>query len=144
MDFEELEEVEKVRGGPKKQGSGARKVATKSGQVIGIGPTGCRVLTGENAAQCRPKSGLAVGDFVDVDNATADVAAKAAMVATSYSEVTARRVSNTQTAAVNPLFCAAHGCVPAFSTRETSTPVEQVARRRRRRRWLSRFAAVPP
>jgi ribosome biogenesis GTPase / thiamine phosphate phosphatase len=67
VEFEEFEEIEKVRGGPKKQTSGARAVATRVGQVIGIGPTGCRVLTGEDALQCRPKSGLAVGDFVDLD-----------------------------------------------------------------------------
>lgn len=69
MEFEEFEEVEKVRGGPKKQAPGARAVATKSGQVIGIGPTGCRVLTGDDAVQCRPKAGLAVGDLVDLDEA---------------------------------------------------------------------------
>ena len=69
MEFEEFEDVEKVRGGPKKQGSGARAVATKTGQVIGIGPTGCRVLSGDDAIQCKPKAGLAVGDFVDLDEA---------------------------------------------------------------------------
>jgi ribosome biogenesis GTPase len=69
VEFEEFEEVEKVRGGPKKQGSEARAVAIRAGQVIGIGPTGCRVVSGEQAVQCRPKSGLAVGDFVDLDDA---------------------------------------------------------------------------
>jgi ribosome biogenesis GTPase len=69
VEFEEFEEVEKVRGGPKKQSSGVRAVATRIGQVIGIGPTGCRVLTGDEAVQCRPKAGLAVGDFVDLDEA---------------------------------------------------------------------------
>ena len=69
MEFEEFEEVEKVRGGPKKQGSDARVVAITAGQVIGIGPTGCRVLSGDQGIQCRPKSGLAVGDFVDLDEA---------------------------------------------------------------------------
>jgi ribosome biogenesis GTPase len=69
VEFEEFEEVEKVRGGPKKQGSGARAVATRTGQVIGIGPTGCRVLSSEEALQCKPKAGLAVGDFVDLDDA---------------------------------------------------------------------------
>jgi ribosome biogenesis GTPase / thiamine phosphate phosphatase len=69
VEFEEFEEIEKVRGGPKKQASGARAVATRVGQVIGIGPTGCRVLSGDDALQCRPKSGLAVGDFVDLDEA---------------------------------------------------------------------------
>jgi len=67
VEFEEFEEVEKVRGGPKKQTPSARAVSTKAGQVIGIGPTGCRVLSGEDALQCKPKAGLAVGDFVDVD-----------------------------------------------------------------------------
>jgi ribosome biogenesis GTPase len=69
VEFEEFEEVEKVRGGPKKQGSEARAVAIRAGQVIGIGLTGCRVVSGEQAVQCRPKSGLAVGDFVDLDDA---------------------------------------------------------------------------
>jgi len=72
VEFEEFEEVEKVRGGPKKQGSGARQVLTKTGQVIGIGPTGCRILSGDQAMPCRPKAGLAVGDFVDFDE-TANV-----------------------------------------------------------------------
>jgi ribosome biogenesis GTPase / thiamine phosphate phosphatase len=67
VEFEEFEDVEKVRGGPKKQGSGARAVATRTGQVIGIGPTGCRVLSGDDAIPCKPKAGLAVGDFVDLD-----------------------------------------------------------------------------
>jgi ribosome biogenesis GTPase len=67
VEFEEYEDVEKVRGGPKKQGSGERSVSTRVGQVIGIGPTGCRVLTGEEALPCKPKAGLTVGDFVDLD-----------------------------------------------------------------------------
>ncbi len=69
MEFDEFEEVEKVRGGPKKQASGARAVSTREGQVIGIGPTGCRILSGEEALPCKPKAGLAVGDFVDFDEA---------------------------------------------------------------------------
>src|SRR5260370_40811609 len=44
-------------------------VATRTGQVIGIGPTGCRVLSGDDAVVYKPKTGLAVGDFVDVDDA---------------------------------------------------------------------------
>ncbi len=67
MEFEEFEEVEKVRGGPKKQ-SPERVVPTKAGQVIGIGPTGCRVLCGDEAIACKPKAGLTVGDFVDLDD----------------------------------------------------------------------------
>lgn len=67
VEFEEFEAVEKVRGSPKKQGSGARAVATRAGQVIGIGPTGCQVLSGEEALHCKPKAGLAVGDYVDFD-----------------------------------------------------------------------------
>jgi ribosome biogenesis GTPase len=69
VEFEEFEEVEKMRGSPKKQAPGNRIVATMSGQVIGIGPTGCRILSGEEAFPCRPKAGLAVGDFVDLDEA---------------------------------------------------------------------------
>lgn len=68
MEFEEFEEVEKVRGSPKKQGSGMRAAATRSGQVVGIGPTGCRVLSSEDVVSCKPKAALAVGDFVDFDD----------------------------------------------------------------------------
>lgn len=67
MEFEEFEEIEKVRGKPKKTG-GIRAIATRAGQVIGIGPTGCRVLLNEEAVACKPKSGLAVGDQVDLDD----------------------------------------------------------------------------
>jgi ribosome biogenesis GTPase len=67
VEFEEWEDVERFRGGPKKQGPGARAVPTKTGQVTGIGPTGCRILSGEEALSCKPKAGLAVGDFVEVD-----------------------------------------------------------------------------
>jgi ribosome biogenesis GTPase / thiamine phosphate phosphatase len=68
VEFEEFEEVEKIRGSPKKQGAGARAFFTKAGQVIGIGPTGCRILCGEEALPSKPKAGLAVGDFVDLDD----------------------------------------------------------------------------
>jgi ribosome biogenesis GTPase / thiamine phosphate phosphatase len=67
VEFEEFEEVEKVRGKPRKTG-GIRTITTRSGQVIGIGPTGCRVLLNEEAVACKPKAGLAVGDFVDLDD----------------------------------------------------------------------------
>jgi ribosome biogenesis GTPase / thiamine phosphate phosphatase len=66
VEFEEFEEVEKVRGKSKKT-SGIRAIPTRPGQVIGIGPTGCRVLLSEEALACKPKTGLAVGDFVDLD-----------------------------------------------------------------------------
>jgi ribosome biogenesis GTPase len=67
VEFEEFEEVEKIRGKPRKTG-GIRNIATKPGQVIGIGPTGCRVVLGEEVLACKPKAGLAVGDFVDLDD----------------------------------------------------------------------------
>ncbi len=67
MEFEEFEEVEKIRGGPKKQAPGGRTIPTRQGQVIGIGPTGCRILSNDEGLPCKPKAGLAVGDFVDFD-----------------------------------------------------------------------------
>ena len=68
-DFEEYEEEERVRGSAGRKGAGAAKTFdTRQGQVIAIGPRGCRVRTGESEVSCRPKAGIAPGDMIAFDS----------------------------------------------------------------------------
>lgn len=69
MDAEDYEEIEKVRGGPRKSGAAkAPAHVTREGQITAIGPRGCEVVPeGGEAIACKPKSGLAVGDRVEFD-----------------------------------------------------------------------------
>ena len=62
--WEEYETDERVRSvGPKQK----KAPATREGQVVALEPRGCEVKAGEDIVPCRPKEGLAAGDFVRFD-----------------------------------------------------------------------------
>lgn len=66
--LDEYEEEEKVRSAPSKRGAKAKVQAAREGQITGIGPRGCEVISAGERLACKPKAGLAVGDFVEFDD----------------------------------------------------------------------------
>jgi ribosome biogenesis GTPase len=65
-DWEDFETDERVRSVGAKLKKSAVEV-TRKGQVVAIEPRGCEVKADEEIVKCRPKEGLAAGDFVQFD-----------------------------------------------------------------------------
>ena len=72
MAAEDYEEEEKVRSPRKRRTASEREaVETRAVQICFIGPRGCQGLLSGEAVYVKPQTGVAIGDFVEIDEAGA-------------------------------------------------------------------------